>query len=126
VSPSRVALPFILLARANNHLTQTQREVNSYRELRSRAEFEIALTEGRWPEAVAACETSIKIFQDSGYRWGYARRLIDLGDALLGRDEPGDPERAREVYQQSLDMFTEMGAPSYVQMLEERLEELVV
>jgi hypothetical protein len=73
---------------------------------------------------VVACEASIKIFQDSGHRWGYARRLIDLGDALVGRDEAGDLERARQVYQQSLDMFTDMGAPGYVQVLEERLGNL--
>ena len=52
-----------------------------------------------------------------------------LGDAavdaaLVGRNEPGDLERARETYQQSLDMFTEMGAPGYIKVLEERLGDL--
>lgn len=109
------------LAQANNNLTPTQREANVNIELRSRVEFEIALVEGQWAAAVAACETSIKIFEDSGHRWGYARRLIDLGDALVSRGEPGDPRRAREVYQQALDAFSEMGAPGYVKVLEDRL-----
>ncbi len=52
-----------------------------------------------------------------------AQRAI-LGDAFVGRNEPGDLERARETYQQSLDMFTEMGAPGYIQVLEERLKDL--
>jgi hypothetical protein len=52
-----------------------------------------------------------------------------LGDgvveaALVGRNEPGDLERAWETYQQSLDMFTEMGAPGYIQVLEERLKDM--
>ena len=48
----------------------------------------------------------------------------DLGDALVARNEPGDLERAQEAYRQSLDMFTEMGAPGYIKVLEERLEDL--
>lgn len=40
------------------------------------------------------------------------------------RNEPGDLERARDIYKQSLDMFTEMGAPGYIKVLEERLGEL--
>ena len=36
----------------------------------------------------------------------------------------GDKERARKIYQQSMDMITEMGAPGYIKVLEERLEEL--
>lgn len=48
----------------------------------------------------------------------WARKLIDLGDAFIGRDGPGDLERAVGAYQQSLEMFTEMGA---LQEFEERL-----
>jgi hypothetical protein len=33
-------------------------------------------------------------------------------------------ERNRETYQQSLDLFTEMGAPGYIKVLEERLGNL--
>jgi hypothetical protein len=35
--------------------------------------------------------------------------------------KPGDQDRAQEPYQQSLNMFTEMGAPGYIKVLEERL-----
>jgi hypothetical protein len=44
--------------------------------------------------------------------------------ALVGRNEPGDLDRARETYQQSLDMFTEMGALGYIKVLEDRLGDL--
>ena len=40
------------------------------------------------------------------------------------RNEPGDLERARDIYKQSLYMFTEIGAPGYIKVLEEWLGEL--
>jgi len=53
-----------------------------------------------------------------------AFNLIDLNNALIGRKKPGEMGSACETCQQSLDMFTEMGAPGYVRVLEERLEKL--
>jgi class 3 adenylate cyclase/tetratricopeptide (TPR) repeat protein len=90
----------------------------------SKIELEFACAEECWKEAISICESSIDTYQSGGYRWDWARRLIDLGDALVGRSEPGDLERARETYQQSLDVFTEMGAPGYIKVLEERLVDL--
>jgi hypothetical protein len=40
------------------------------------------------------------------------------------RNEPGDLERARDIYKQSLDVITEMGVPGDIKVLEERLGEL--
>ena len=85
------------------------------------AEAELARAEGCWDDAVSKCKALIDIYQAGGYRWNWARRLIDLGDALVGRDLPGDREQAEQAYRQSLEMFTEMGAPGYIQVLEERL-----
>ena len=53
-----------------------------------------------------------------------SQRVV-LGDAtveaaLVGRNEPGDLDRARETYQQSLEMFSEMGASGYIEVLEGR------
>jgi len=102
----------------------SQRETNEYKFYRSYAKYELAQAEGRWDDAIEACKTSIEIYKNCGHRWGWVRKLIDLGDALIGRNEPGDLERALETYQHSLDMFTEMGAPGYIKVLEERLGEL--
>ena len=93
-------------------------------EMRRLAEFELALAEERWGDAVIASESSLEIMRGDGARWQYARRLIDFADALISRNDPGDLERAHETYQQSLDMFTEMGAPGYIKVLEERLGDL--
>ena len=72
---------------------------------------------------------------------GHARTLRQIGE-LFGREAEllgaervtegppvegkGDLERARQTYQQSLDMFTEMGAPGYIKVLEERLGEMKI
>jgi tetratricopeptide (TPR) repeat protein len=105
----------------NTEVGFSERETNDYKVHRSKARYELAQAEGRWKDAIEACKTSIEICQKCGEHWDWARRLIDLGDALVGRSEPGDLERARETYQQSLDMFTEMGAPGYIEVLEKRL-----
>jgi tetratricopeptide (TPR) repeat protein len=94
------------------------------RESHTRAKFELAYSEQRWNDAVEFSETSTELYQRSSYLWGWARSMIDLGDAFISRNETGDLERARETYQQSLDTFTEMGAPGYIQELEERLRKM--
>jgi len=89
-----------------------------------KVEYEIARVEEHWDESISICQSLINTYHAGTYRWEWARQLIDLGDAYLGRDGLGDLERARETYQQSLDMFTEMGAPGYIKVLEERIEKL--
>jgi tetratricopeptide (TPR) repeat protein len=108
-------------AQAQDGISPAVRGNNLFRVLRANAEIELALAEDRWDKAIEASSSSIEIYKNCGHRWGWARRLIDLGDALVGRDEPGDMQHAKETYQQSLDMFTEMGAPGYIKVLQERL-----
>jgi hypothetical protein len=98
--------------------------IDSFNEICSRIEFELAIIEKRWGDSIGVCDSIIEAFKYGGFHWDWARRLIDLGDALIGRDEPGDREQARVSYQQSLDMFTEMGAPGYIKVLEERLKDI--
>ena len=109
-----------------SHVKQSygQYETNYSKVCGNDIEFEIAFAEELWEKGVLACEKSIQIYKNSGHTWLWARKLIDLGDALIRRNEPGDLERAREAFQQSLEMFTEMGAPGYIKVLEERLGNL--
>jgi tetratricopeptide (TPR) repeat protein len=102
-------------ARPLNKLQEAQRLI---------AEAEIALAEGDWNRAVLACQSIIKISQAGEYRWYWARTLINLGDAFVGRSGPGDRERAQQAYRQSLEMVTEMGADGYIRVLEKRLREI--
>ena len=106
-----------------NELVNLQ-EFHSFVMLQLRAEVELAYVDGRWGESIEACQSLIDISQRSGHRWEWARRLIDLADALIQRDKPGDKERARQHLHQSLDMFTEMGASGYMDVVQERLQAL--
>jgi hypothetical protein len=47
-----------------------------------------------------------------------------LNDVENSRDDLGTLARAPATNQQSLEMFTEMGAPGYVKVLEERLVDI--
>jgi tetratricopeptide (TPR) repeat protein len=98
----------------------SEQNTNEYKVELSRARYELARAKSRWNDSIEACETFIEISQNCGEYWELARKLIDLGDAYINRDESGDLEMARDTYQQSLDMFTEMGAPGYIKVLEER------
>ena len=101
-----------------------QPENNRKKYYRLSAEAELALVEKYWGQAISTSQSLIEIFQVGGFRWSWARVLIRLGDALRQRGELGDLEQAREVYQQSLAMFTEMGAPGYIAALNSRLNDL--
>jgi len=72
---------------------------------------------------VLIANSLVNRWENSGACWYQARYRITLGDALCGRNQSGDREQAEVVYRQSLEMFTEMGAPGYIKVLEERLGE---
>jgi tetratricopeptide (TPR) repeat protein len=91
---------------------------------RLQAETDLTLAERRWDQAASTAQSLINLMQSAGNRWYWARRLIDLGDIYSQREQPGDLERARETYQQSLEMFSEMEAAGYIQALNERLQSL--
>jgi len=113
---------------AHEYLLEAEKHVEKdhqgVKESRTHARYELAYAEQSWDVAVKESETSVEIMKSCKYRYAWSRKLIDLGDALVGRNNPGDLGRARETYQQSLDKFTEMGAPGYIKVLEERLGEL--
>ncbi len=83
-----------------------------------------AMAERRWNQAASATQSLINLLQTMGRRWVWARALINLGDIYAQRDQPGDSARAREAYQESLDMFSAMEATGYVQVLRQRLQAL--
>jgi tetratricopeptide (TPR) repeat protein len=84
----------------------------------------LASAEGRWEEAVSKRLARLDMCQVDGNRNAWAWNLIPLGDDLLSRNAPGDREQAQQIYHQSLEMFTEMGATGYIQVLEARLRGL--
>ena len=111
-------------SRTKKHLAQAEKRGTFPKYFRPWIEFQIACVEGCWEDAISISESMIEMFIQGGYQYQFARQLINLGDALNGRNKSGDKIRAQETYQQSLDMFTEMGAPGYIKVLEERLVDL--
>ena len=49
---------------------------------------------------------------------------LDWADALINRDEPGDLQRARQIFQESPEDYIDMGAPGFVNRIESRFEKL--
>ena len=88
------------------------------------AEAELALAEARWQDAIRACESLVEIQARTSQRWEWARMLLSLADVHTGRGEPSDFTRAQSLYSLALDLFTKIGAPAYVKIIEERLASL--
>jgi tetratricopeptide (TPR) repeat protein len=76
----------------------------------------MATAMGRHDDAVAHCERAIALATRAGARpWlGHARH--DCARALLGRDAPGDRERAFELLEDARALAEELGMPSLVEM----------
>jgi tetratricopeptide (TPR) repeat protein len=86
----------------------------------------IAGAEGRWAEALATFEAVAGMQDRYGMRWDRARSLLDWAEAHLGRDGPGDRERAMELLREAQAAFEEMGSHAYVTVVQQRLDELEV
>ena len=116
VRQGRLSEAHIRMAQQMEDPTINGRENNRRIASRAMAEAELALAEEHWTEAMAACISAIDVFKECGHKLWWARQLIDLGDAYIGRGETGDLKQARETYQHSLELFTEMGAPGYINL----------
>ncbi|MBE0411635.1 MAG: hypothetical protein IBX69_18060 [Anaerolineales bacterium] len=90
----------------------------------NRAQIELAIAEKEWDAAVEGLERFIGYAEGNGMRWEHARLLLEWGDVCLAWGAAGDLDKARELYQQSLEMFTEMGARGYVRGVSKRLTRL--
>ncbi|HSF81375.1 MAG TPA: SpoIIE family protein phosphatase [Anaerolineales bacterium] len=90
------------------------------------AEAELAFAESRWQEAITACETLVEIQARTGQRWEWARGLLNLADVHTARGEPADLTRAQSLYSLALDLFTKIGAPGYIKIIEKRLLSLQI
>jgi hypothetical protein len=88
------------------------------------AEAQLAAAEARWPEALAAFEALAGCQAQRGFRWGWARNLMDWAATHVARGKPADLERARALLRDSQGAFEEMGIPRYAALVEERLQSL--
>jgi predicted ATPase/class 3 adenylate cyclase len=89
-----------------------------------RAEVELAVAKKDWETAIYNLQGFIKFADERTLVWEHARALLEWGDVCIARGAVGDLEKARVLYIQSLEMFTEMGADGYVEVVKERLDDL--
>jgi hypothetical protein len=88
------------------------------------AEANLAMAEGRWPEALAAFEAEAEALDDRNLRWQRARTLTDWAEAHLARGESGDRRSAGKLLRQAEAEFEAMGAPIYAGQVRARLDEV--
>jgi tetratricopeptide (TPR) repeat protein len=87
-------------------------------------EAHLAVSEARWPEALAAFETAVDALGQRKLRWRRARTLVDWAETYLNRGKSGDRECAEELLREAEAEFEAMGAHGYVERVRGRLEEL--
>jgi predicted ATPase/class 3 adenylate cyclase len=88
------------------------------------ARLHLARAEGRWDDALAIAQSDVEGHQMRGDRMRQAQTLLQVGDCLRGRNGPGDQARARQAYQQSLDLFSAMASEGHAQAARRRLASL--
>jgi serine phosphatase RsbU (regulator of sigma subunit)/class 3 adenylate cyclase len=86
------------------------------------ASAHLAAAEGNWDQSFAAFEKVYDTYSQSNRRWSQARTLSDWGDALTYRGEPTDFVSARQLYNQSLVIYSDMGAAWYKEQVESRIQ----
>jgi predicted ATPase len=85
---------------------------------------ELADAEGQLTEAISIFQELFDYYASSDLQWEWARIALDMGNCHAKRGHAGDFARARELFAQSSDLFSETGATGYRQIAQERLREI--
>jgi tetratricopeptide (TPR) repeat protein len=85
------------------------------------AQADLHVAEKNWKAAWGAYEELVNLTGERDFRWFSRRASVDWAEALIKRGEPEDVIRAREIYQESLQDYQEMGAEGFVELIEDRL-----
>jgi tetratricopeptide (TPR) repeat protein len=88
----------------------------------NKAEFELLVAEKKWEKAIQKLKGLVTVFKDHDQKWEVARALLSWAEVYKIRAEIGDYELAQEMYQNSLEMFAQMGAEGYVKLTNNRLQ----
>jgi class 3 adenylate cyclase/tetratricopeptide (TPR) repeat protein len=89
-----------------------------------KAKIELAVAKKEWTTAMNELEKFVEFVEHYGFRWEQARALLELGDVYVSLNAEEDFNRAQSRYRKSLDMFSDMGADGYVEVVKERLHDL--
>jgi serine/threonine protein kinase/tetratricopeptide (TPR) repeat protein len=90
----------------------------------SMGEAYLAARQERWEVSWNTYQTLLERLQKAGIGWYHTKILVMWAEAYLARNQSGDIDQARDMLQQALTAYKEMGATGYVTNLEERLQNL--
>jgi tetratricopeptide (TPR) repeat protein len=74
----------------------------------------LAATMRQWADAARHFEDALAMNERMGARGWLAHTQADYARMLLARNSPGDPDRARELVEQAVSTYRELGMDSYV------------
>lgn len=81
----------------------------------------MAAAEKRWDEAINSLESIIQITMKTEQRWERAHKILELAEIYRRRGNSDDSEMAQTLYRQALQLFSDMGASGFVEVILERL-----
>jgi tetratricopeptide (TPR) repeat protein len=88
------------------------------------AQADLFVAEEKWDEALGTYEELINLTGENNFRWFSRQASVDCAEVLLKRGEADDVQRAKEMLQESLQDYQQMGAEGFVARIESRLSDL--
>jgi tetratricopeptide (TPR) repeat protein len=88
------------------------------------AEIEMAVAEENWEEAIQGYSKYVDLVESAGQRWEVARAYLSWALAYSHRNDGDDLVKAKDLYQKSLALFTEMEADGFVELVNVHLARL--
>jgi tetratricopeptide (TPR) repeat protein len=88
------------------------------------ASAEVLAAEQNWDESFAAFAEAVDMYNNSEARFPSTEVLLSWANAHLQRAEPEDLDRARELLQEAISEFEQMGSPGYAKRIRAQLDEL--
>ncbi|MBK5107128.1 MAG: protein kinase [Anaerolineales bacterium] len=85
---------------------------------------ELYAAEEKWEAAWQTYEELVNLTGEKNFRWFSRQASVDWAQALRKRGEPEDVKRAREILQESLQDYQEMGAEGFVKFIEDKLSQM--
>lgn len=85
---------------------------------------ELAVAGKRWDEAISLMTELVEITSTTDKPWERAHRLLELAEIHRRRSDADDSETAQTLYKVALQMFSEMGATGFVEVIKGRLDQV--
>jgi len=88
------------------------------------AQADLYVAEEKWEEAWQTYEKLVNLTGEKDFRWFSRQAGVDWSQALLKRREPNDIQQAKDILQESLLDYQEMGAGGFVKFIEDKLAQM--